>query len=129
MRNLKIRKILFVIFFLIAGGTQLHAQGNTVTVQQDETFTRLLNEKRKMSSSILVNDKYKIQIYYGENDKARKTLAEFKREFPDMDGTITFESPTYKVWVGSFASRIECEKALARVREKYPNALALKPNK
>lgn len=82
-----------------------------------------------MNSNITVNDKYKIQIFYGQNDKARKALAEFKRDFPEIDGTIVFESPTYKVWVGSFSSRIDAERAKALIADKYPNALLLKPNK
>lgn len=127
MRKLKIRRRLFVAFFLITASGYIHAQD--VTVTQDEKFVQLLNEKRKVNASITVNDKYKIQIFYGENDKARKALSEFKREFSDTDGTIVFESPTYKVWVGSFNSRIDAERMLAKVKEKFPYALLIKPNK
>ncbi len=109
-------------------GTAL-AQTNSVSVVQDARFEELLAEKRRISASITVNDRYKIQIFYGDNDKARKTLQEFKREFKGQDGTIIFESPTYKVWVGSFRSRIEAEKGLAGLKKKYPYALIVKPNK
>ncbi|TRW26790.1 SPOR domain-containing protein [Flavobacterium zepuense] len=112
--------------FLTTKGT---AQTNTVTVSQDPKFEELLAEKRKINSSITVNDRYKLQIFYGANDKARKALQDFKRDFKELDGTIVFESPTYKVWVGSFGSRIEAERKLTEVRKKYPNALLVKPNK
>ena len=105
------------------------AQEGPTTVNQDPKFEQLLKEKRKINSSITVNDRYKVQIFYGDNDKARKALSDFRREFKDIDGTIVFESPTYKVWVGNFKSRIDAEKRLVDMRKKYPYALLIKPNK
>ena len=129
MRILRIKAIQFA---LLAGSLytgQCVAQTGGVTVQQDARFEELLAEKRKISASVTVNDRYKVQIFYGENDKARKILQEFRKEFKSQDGTIIFESPTYKVWVGSYKSRIEAEKNLADIKKKYPYALLIKPNK
>ena len=92
-------------------------------------FENLLNEKRKINSSITVNDRYKIQIFYGTNDEAKKTLVNFRKEFRNMDGTIVYNNPSYKVWIGSFKTRIEAEKNLLDIKKKYPNALLIKPNK
>ncbi|MFP9112476.1 SPOR domain-containing protein [Flavobacterium sp. RHBU_3] len=121
----------YVFSALILSGffsTKANAQ-NSVSVQQDSRFEELLNEKRKINASITVNDRYKIQIFYGTSDKARKALQDFKREFKTTDGTIVFESPNYKVWVGSYKSKIEAEKSLVDFRKKYPTALIIKPNK
>ncbi|RZJ72059.1 MAG: SPOR domain-containing protein [Flavobacterium sp.] len=128
MRILKISTYFFVIGFLILGISKSTAQG-TVSVSQDARFEQLLSDKRKINSSITVNDRYKIQIFYGDNEKARKTLSDFKRDFKTMDGTIIFESPTYKVWVGNFKSRIDAERNMADIKKKYPYALLIKPNK
>lgn len=116
--------LFFLTFLQIA-----NAQQGEVTVVQDTRFEQLLKEKRKINSSITVNDRYKIQIFYGDNDKAKKTLAEFKRDFKNLDGTIVFESPTYKVWTGNFKNRIDAERYLNEIRKKYPYALLIKPNK
>ncbi|NDI97848.1 SPOR domain-containing protein [Flavobacterium sp. LaA7.5] len=129
MRILKMKHILFVVLFLALSTGKSFAQNEKVSIEQDEKFMELLNEKRRINSSIVVNDRYKIQIFYGENAKARKTLGEFKKEFPDLDGTIVYESPTYKVWTGSFGTRIDAERMLEKIREKYPYALLIKPNK
>jgi len=110
-------------------GTDCLAQESNVSVNQDPRFEQLLKEKRKINSSITVNDRYKIQIFYGDNDKARKTLSDFRKDFKALDGTIIFESPTYKVWVGNFKSRIDAERKLLDVKKKYPHALLIKPNK
>jgi hypothetical protein len=129
MRILRSNPLLFALLLGLFLTTKTHAQSGSVNVNQDSRFEDLLNDKRKISSSITVNDRYKIQIFYGANDKARKALQDFKRDFKNHDGTIIFESPTYKVWVGSFKSRIDAEKNLATIKKKYPYALIVKPNK
>ena len=107
----------------------LYAQGNNLTINQDSKFEQLLNEKRKINSSITINDRYKIQIYNGDSESSKKILNEFRKENKNYDGTIVFSTPTYKVWVGNFKSRIESERNLVELKKKYPNAFLIKPNK
>jgi hypothetical protein len=105
------------------------AQEGKMTVTQDPKFEQLLNEKRKINSSITINDRYKIQIFNGDSENSKKTLMDFKKENKDMDATIVFSTPMYKVWVGNFKTRIEAEKNLNALKKKYPNAFLIKPNK
>lgn len=105
------------------------AQSQNTAPIHDPKIERLLAEKRKINSSITITDKYKIQLFSGENDIAKKTLVEFRKENKLLDATIVFSTPSYKVWIGNFKSRIEGEKALADLKKKYPNALLIKPNK
>jgi len=97
--------------------------------QQDPKVEQLLAEKRKANAAITINDKYKIQIFFGTIDDAKKNLALFKKEFKNTDGTIVFSNPSYKVWVGSYKSKIEAEKALIGIKKKFPSALLINPNK
>jgi len=115
--------------FLFLFTSNLHAQDGNLAVRQDPKFEQMLNEKRKINSSITVNDRYKIQIYNGESETAKKTLTDFRAAFKNFDGTIVFSTPTYKVWIGNFKSRIEAERNLAEVKKKYANAFLIKPNK
>ncbi|HMI07644.1 MAG TPA: SPOR domain-containing protein [Flavobacterium sp.] len=116
-------------FFISVLTVNLYAQDGNTTVTQDAKFEQLLSEKRKINSSITVNDRYKIQIYNGESETAKKTLTDFRRDYKNFDGTIVFSTPTYKVWIGNFKSRIEAERNLAELKKKYPNAFLIKPNK
>lgn len=109
--------------------TAARAQTSGVTVIQDAKFENLLKEKRRINSSITVNDNYKIQIYTGESDASKKVLADFKKQYKNFDGTIVFNTPFYKVWVGNFKTRIEAERNLAELRKTYPSALLIRPNK
>ena len=103
--------------------------GQNVTITQDSKFEELLSEKRRINSSLTVNDRYKIQIFTGDNENSRKALNDFKREFKEIDGTIVFNTPFYKVWVGNYKTRIEAERNLVELKKMYPNSFLIKPNK
>ena len=124
----KINSFLLLFFFLIIGSKSI-GQESKMTVTQDPKFELLLNEKRKINSSITVNDRYKIQIFNGDNENSKKKLIEFKKENKNFDATIVFSTPIYKVWVGNFKTRIEAEKNLNDLKKKYPTAFLIKPNK
>lgn len=119
----------FSLVLLILLTTKSFSQDSKVTVIQDPKFEQLLNEKRKINSSITVNERYKIQIFNGDSENSKKKLIEFKKENKNFDGTIVFSTPMYKVWVGNFKTRIEAEKNLNDFKKKYPNAILIKPNK
>lgn len=61
--------------------------------------------------------------------KQKKTLADFKRDYNNIDGTIIFNTPNYKVMVGNFKTRIEAERNLAEIKKKYKNVFLIKPGK
>ncbi|WP_339838762.1 SPOR domain-containing protein [uncultured Flavobacterium sp.] len=115
--------ILALIFSFISNKTF------SQTIEQDPKIEALLKEKRKINTGITINDLYKIQIINGKKDDALKALNEFKSNYKEIDGTIIYNNPTFKVWVGSFKTRIEAENALLEIKKKYPLALLIKPNK
>ena len=129
MKFLKEIRSVFTTLTLVFLSQKSYSQEAKVSVSQDPKFEQLLNEKRKINSSITINDLYKIQIYNGDTETSKKTLMDFKRENKDMDATIVFSTPLYKVWVGNFKTRIEAEKNLNDLKQKYPNAFLIKPNK
>ena len=122
-------KTVIAFFFLFFLSQKSLAQTAKVSISQDPKFEQLLNEKRKINSSITINDRYKIQIFNGDTENSKKTLMDFKRDNKNFDATIIFSTPLYKVWVGNFKTRIEAEKNLNNLKKKYPNAFLIKPNK
>jgi hypothetical protein len=129
MRILTLKNGILTASFIGFSCINLYAQGNNLTNNQDSKFEQLLNDKRKINSSITINDRYKIQIYNGDSESSKKALNDFRKEFKNYDGTIIFSTPTYKVWIGNFKSRIEAERNLVDLKKKYPNAFLIKPNK
>ena len=128
MRILATRKAFFISVTLLIFAFNATAQDGNITVNQDYKFEQLLNEKRKTNVSNAVNDRYKIQIFSGESDKAKNTLNQFRQEFSELDGTIIFFTPNYKVWVGNFKTRIEAERNLIAIKKSYTTVHLIKPN-
>ncbi|MDA6071873.1 SPOR domain-containing protein [Flavobacterium sp. AC] len=129
MRILAPSKRVLLTFTMFTLAYNIHAQDQNLTLNQDPKFEQLLNDKRKINTSINTNDTYKIQIFSGKSEEAKKTLSDFKREYTNIDGTIIFNTPNYKVMVGNFKTRIEAERNLADIRKKYKSVFLIKPSK
>ena len=127
MKNRSKHNLLY--FFILSSFMCIEtvAQDSKTATTVDPKIDQLLKEKRKLNTSLFLNEGYKIQIFYGNSEESKKKLQEFKKEFKDLDGTIIFNSPNYKVWVGNFKTRIEVERAMIDIRKKYPTALIIKP--
>ena len=128
MKNLSKHNLLY--FFILSSFFCLssRAQDGKTSVSVDPKIDQLLKEKRKLNTGLFLNEAYKIQIFYGNSEDSKKKLQEFKREFKNLDGTIIFNSPNYKVWIGNFKTRIEVERAMVDIKKKYPTALIIKPS-
>jgi hypothetical protein len=118
-----------ILLFTVLFSQNIFSQTTKTIIEQDEKIEKLLQEKRKNNSGITINDKFKIQIFFGNIEESKKTLLAFKKEFSLLDGTIVFSNPSYKVWVGSFKSKIEAEKSLINIKKRYPSAVIIEPNK
>lgn len=129
MRIISFRNFVLSFFLTSFSFSYVLAQNQNRSLTQDQKFEQLLNEKRKIYPSLSVNDFYKIQIYNGGSETAKKTLNEFKQEFATIDATIVFNTPNYKVWVGNFRTRIEAERNLAAIKNRYKNVLLIKPSR
>ena len=129
MRILAVLKIIFALIIVYFSTSKVNAQEQNNTLNQDPKFEQLLSEKRKINTSLILNDAYKIQIFNGSSENAKKILNEFKQEFATIEGTIIFNTPNYKVWVGNFRTRIEAERNLVAIKDRYKNVLLIKPSR
>ncbi len=127
MKLKTICKILIINFITNISIFNMCAQETKLSVSQDPRFEKLLLEKRKINASSNAEDRFRIQIFNGDNENAKKTLQNFKKEFKEFDATIVFNTPSYKVVVGNYRTRIEAERNLADVRKIYKTALLLRP--
>lgn len=129
MSFLRSTPLLVSVLSFVCVVSKTEAQNSNSSINQDPNFEQLLNEKRKLNSNLSYNDRYKIQIYNGTSDNAKKTLTQFKQEFKNLDGTIIFNTPNYKVWVGNFRTRMEAERFLVEIKKRYKPVFLIKPNK
>lgn len=116
----------------LIGSIAFHAQeidplptkGN-VSIDAHANISRLV--KAKFSENY--GDNYKIQLYYGNLNKAHEILNNFNSNYPQWPGKILFETPNYKVWVGNYRTRLEADRALMDIRKKFSSAFIFKPKK
>ncbi|GAA4273937.1 SPOR domain-containing protein [Aquimarina gracilis] len=151
MRMLNIKSNIFLLSFYLLGTLSLIAQDNSnspinepnsnnfvpitynpqpeaiVTINEDPRIKILLNLKAKMEKEGDFSDRYKIQLYYGNLNKANEIMETSKQEFPQWDSSIKWETPNFKVWLGNYRTRLDADRALKEVHEKFPNAFIFKP--
>ncbi|SIQ23284.1 SPOR domain-containing protein [Maribacter ulvicola] len=103
-----------------------HSQSAQINIEQDQKIDQLLEVYK---SSLSNNEYYRIQVGFGNYAKAQKIKSNVEEDFPDLPSKIDFDSPTYRVRVGRFTSRLNAERKFNEVRIKYPDAMLLKPKK
>lgn len=129
MRFLRTTHTLVIVLLIFVTTAKTDAQNANITISQDPKFEQLLTEKIKSNPNLSYNDRYKIQIFSGASDIAKKTFNVFKLEYKTLDGTIIFNTPNYKVWIGNFRTRMEAERYLVDIKKKYTSVFLIKPSK
>lgn len=120
---MKLLVIITVISFSVAVG---FAQQGQVNIQQDDEIAELLDIYKSSNES---HEYYRIQVGFGSFTKAQGIKENVDIDFPGLYSKIDFDSPTYRVRVGRFKTKLEAERKFKEVRIKYPDAMLLKPKK
>ncbi len=113
----------FVCILALLSGIALHAQKGQVSIDQDPEIGRLLELYKEAKANA---EYYTIQVGFGTYDFAEQLQDEVSIAFPEYKPKIVFDSPTYRVHIGKFSSRLEAERKFLEVRRKFPGALLLK---
>ncbi|WP_299551969.1 SPOR domain-containing protein [Seonamhaeicola sp.] len=129
MEHLSLKfKIVTTLCLLMFTANSFGQQGQ-VDINQDQDITRLLNVKKQLNKTENSSDRYKIQIYNGNRSGAYAAQKEFHETFSDWRSRIEYESPNFKIWAGNFRTRLEADRALKRIKRKFPSAFIFKPKK
>ena len=119
-------KHLFCVFFCLTISQFNLAQEGQVSIEQDEKIGQLLDLYK---TALKTSEYYRIQVGFGSHAQAQNIKSNVEVDFPNLPSKIDFDSPTYRVRVGKFKTKMEAERKFNEVREKYPNAMLLKPKK
>lgn len=127
MKTLNLKTIRLALFCIISTSIYGYAQQGNVSINQDQKITKLLEIKKEMNKN--ASDRYKIQIYSGGRNEAYKVQKEFNESFSNWKSIDAFEEPNFKIWVGSFRNRLEADRALREIKQKFPSAFVFQPKK
>ncbi|SKB47151.1 Sporulation related domain-containing protein [Salegentibacter holothuriorum] len=128
MRKLSLNKILLSCFISGISFLNLTAQEGQVNINENDKITKLLELKSEMSSNNEIGDRFKIQLFYGNNGEANEVIKDYRSKF-EYPSLIAYEAPNYKVWVGNFRNRLEADRALLKIKESFPSAFIPKPRR
>ncbi|PWK20884.1 SPOR domain-containing protein [Xanthomarina spongicola] len=129
MKTLNIKISTFTVVCILFLTNLSFGQQGTVTINQDKDIDKLLAIKKEMNESEDTSDRYRIQIYSGNRSEAEKAQSTFKSLNIDLPSKLVYETPNYKIWVGNFRDRLEADRALKKVKTKFPTAFRFKPKK
>lgn len=101
------------------------AQSNEPVNKQD--INKLISTKIAMDRSGDFKDRFTIQLFYGERDAAIDTKQKYDKLDLPWKSEMKWESPYHKIWIGTYRSRLEADRALLKIKEEYKDAFILKP--
>ena len=58
---------------------------------------------------------------------AKNAESRYKLNFKDWKSSMEYETPNYKIWVGSFRTSLEADRALKTIRKEFNGAFIFKP--
>ncbi len=117
--------IVAITFLSLVG----YAQEGKVIINQDERISELLELKKKMNKNETDSRRYKIQVYSGNRNGAKNAQNDFAEAFGQWRPVMHYETPNFKVWAGNFSTRLEADRALKKIKRKFPGAFIFKPKK
>ncbi|NNE76028.1 MAG: SPOR domain-containing protein [Pricia sp.] len=119
-------KTIFSILLCALSFSFCYSQQGNLNIEQDQKITDLLAIYKTANES---SEYYRIQVGFGSYDHAQDIQTKVNQDFPDLTSKIDFDSPTYRVRVGRFKNKLDAERKFSEVRQKYPDAMLLKPKK
>ncbi|MHC5352877.1 SPOR domain-containing protein [Myroides sp. LJL115] len=126
---MRILRVLLAYTTIVFSITTFYGQEKNPHINEPSAVTNLLDLKKTHNSSTITNDKYKIQVFYGKNTAAQEALQKFRLAYPNLDATIIYSAPSYKVMVGNFKTRLEAEKHMRIIKMDFPNSFIIRPGK
>jgi len=112
--------------FLLLNTDVVIAQQGQVTVNQSKEIDELIDIRKDLNKK---SYNFKIQVYSGSREGALNARSEFAKSFSAWYASTEFETPNYKIWVGNFKTRLEADRALLKIKKKFPNAFIFKPKR
>lgn len=68
---------------------------------------------------------YRIQLYNGNEQKAKSFKARFNVEFPGNSSKLIYNTPEWKVQVGNYKTKLEADKDLVKFQKKFSGIIVI----
>lgn len=116
--------ILGFLFILFAGGNVLY--GQNLQVIKEPGVDRLHRFYLQVQEEQDGLEGYRVQIYNGSKEACRRQRSKFLRYYPDWTAHTVYESPEYRVQVGDFRTRLEAQRFLNQIKDRFKGSFVVK---
>jgi len=123
MKNITQIQLITILFFSL-NIIKLNAQNASVTIDKNPKIDELIRIKKEVS----LDNVFKIQIFKCESTKESDCKVQKKRFenlFKDTPAKIEWITPTFRVRVGKYRTKLEAEYALSKIKKEFENAFVL----
>tara|TARA_B100000787_G_scaffold170188_1_gene164690 strand:+ start:7320 stop:7688 length:369 start_codon:yes stop_codon:yes gene_type:complete len=99
----------------------------TIFSQSEKSDNKLVSEfiSKKRAFNKEFSYGFRIQLYNGFEEEAKKTRGKFKIDFPETKTYIIYSQPEWKIQVGFYKTKLEADRALLNFKRKYQSAIVI----
>jgi hypothetical protein len=119
MRCFSEKLLLISLFILLGGGFSCLGQS------EKEKINNLIDKKIDFNKNNKNSFVFKIQLFNGNETEALEIKKNFEQEFPEFKTILLYRAPEWKTQVGLFKTRLEADRALLKISEKFAGAIVL----
>ena len=93
-----------------------------------QTINKLIEQKRAFNKTTKTITNFKIQLYNGNEQRVYTVRNNFSSAFPNIQYTISYDAPEWKIQVGNFKTRLEADRTLLLIKEQFSGAIVIEVN-
>jgi len=71
---------------------------------------------------------YRLQLFFGNRNEAQKMRGEFLKKHPETGAYISYLAPNFRLRVGDFRSKMECEKLKKEIQKDFTGSYIVRDN-
>lgn len=113
-------KTVLIFCFFLAFSFHSFSQNET---NESKEIKNLITKKRAFNKKYGFG--YRIQLYNGNEQQARKLRARFRIEFPGNSTKLVYRAPEWKVQVGNYKTKLEADRDLIKFREEFSGIIVI----
>jgi len=111
-----------LLFFIVLVTTSYNSYSQNKT-NKSTKIKSIISKKRSYNKTYGFG--YRIQLYNGNEQKARKIKALFIVEFPEKFSKLIYNQPEWKVQVGNYKTILEADKDIIKFQEKFSGIIVV----
>jgi len=124
-----IKHLFFLTLITTLNINKTLGQNKQFELNQEVNFNKLLSEKQSVNNSFSIYKNFSIQLYHQEKEEIENKYYEFKKKYPNIEATIIYADPKYKLIIGNYRNKIDAERNLKILKKQYPEAFIVRLTK